>query len=99
MVDRPRKGVKEARLQYRVLERREDCALVQVQLLTGRTHQIRVQFASRGLPLVGDGRYGGGSGQIQLWSTALTLPEHGRFSALPERLGPFVVELRNLESL
>lgn len=52
------KGVQEARLRYRVLDSRAGLTLVQVQLLTGRTHQIRVQFSSRGLPLVGDRRYG-----------------------------------------
>ena len=58
VVDRPRKGVKEAILDYRVIKRDENRTLVRVSLLTGRTHQIRVQFATRGLPLVGDRRYG-----------------------------------------
>ena len=93
VVDRKRKGVREARLVYRCLERTEDCTLVQVHLLTGRTHQIRVQFASRGMPLVGDGRYGGGSGALGLWSLRLgfRLPETGSlcFASLPEALGPF----------
>ena len=60
VVDRERKGVKEASLEYRVLDR-FDCpkrTLVELELFTGRTHQIRVQFASRGLPLCGDRRYG-----------------------------------------
>ena len=74
VVDRMRGGVKEAVLSYRVLARRAEDALVQVQLHTGRTHQIRVQFSSRGTPLLGDGKYGGGSGDIALWSCALAFP-------------------------
>lgn len=58
VVTRERRGVKEARLLYRVLATEQGRSLVAVRLITGRTHQIRVQFASRGLPLVGDGRYG-----------------------------------------
>lgn len=51
-------GAKEARLEYRCLERRENCALVEVSLDTGRHHQIRVQMANAGMPLLGDARYG-----------------------------------------
>ena len=62
VVKRQRKGVKEARLRYRTLctVRHEDMdiSLIEVTLLTGRTHQIRVQFASRKMPLAGDRRYG-----------------------------------------
>ena len=57
-----RKGAKEAKLTYRVIARAETQkgvrSLVKVKLLTGRTHQIRVQFASRRFPLMGDGKYG-----------------------------------------
>lgn len=74
VVDRMRVGVKEASLEYRVLEKRPDRSLVHVKLHTGRTHQIRVQFSSRKTPLVGDGKYGGGSGQIALWSYHLSFP-------------------------
>ena len=52
----------EARLRYRVLEQLADRALVEVQLLTGRKHQIRVQFAHRGHPVWGDIKYGGPGG-------------------------------------
>lgn len=62
VVKRKRNGVKEARLSYRVLERTEASSVVQVRLFTGRTHQIRVQFASRGFPLCGDKKYGAKSG-------------------------------------
>lgn len=62
VVDHARKGAKEARLLYRVLETVREgentLSRVEVRLLTGRSHQIRVQFGSRGWPLVGDGKYG-----------------------------------------
>lgn len=62
VVERKRGGVKSAKLSYRVLDTRETeeglRSLIRIRLHTGRTHQIRVQFASRGLPLVGDRRYG-----------------------------------------
>lgn len=79
VVSRPRKGVREARLEYRVLETvttdEGTLSLVRVRLHTGRTHQIRVQFASRQMPLYGDSRYGGRKGgALGLWSYRLTLP-------------------------
>ncbi len=58
VVNRMRKGVREASLEYSVLEKNDKNALVRVLLHTGRTHQIRVQFSSRKTPLTGDGRYG-----------------------------------------
>lgn len=72
-----RKGSKEAVLDYRVLSTLPDGhTLVLVRLHTGRTHQIRVQFASRGLPLVGDGKYGSREKApfIGLWAFRLTFP-------------------------
>lgn len=94
VVKRPRRGVREASLDYRTLAVRagEDSvrSLVHVRLHTGRTHQIRVQFASRCHPLIGDGKYGGGKGKIALFSHKITFihPESGQemvFSALPPR--------------
>ena len=62
VVARPRPGAKEARLHYTALAAAtlegRDYTLISVRLFTGRFHQIRVQFASRGYPLVGDGKYG-----------------------------------------
>lgn len=76
VVDRQRKGVKDARLEYAVLKKGEDWTLVRIRLHTGRTHQIRVQFASRKLPLVGDGKYGGkaAGAALGLWCHSLTFP-------------------------
>ena len=75
VVKRMRKGVREARLSYREIARTEALSLVRVQLHTGRTHQIRVQFASRGLPLLGDIRYGSRDERCTaaLWSCRLAL--------------------------
>lgn len=78
VVDRQRKGVKEASLSYATLATAEtpagECSLLQIRLHTGRTHQIRVQCSSRGLPLVGDGKYGARDHglPIGLWSYRLT---------------------------
>lgn len=67
------KGVQEAVLHYRVLSRAEGKSLVRIRLETGRTHQIRVQFSSRGLPLVGERKYAELSDdcEIALWSYRL----------------------------
>lgn len=76
VVKRERKGVKPARLSYETLAAGKDSALVHVTLDTGRFHQIRVQFASRKHPLLGDRRYGGPTAQqLGLWSWRLTIPD------------------------
>ena len=66
----PGKGVQEAVLDYQVLHSAGDISRVRVQLCTGRTHQIRVQFASRGMPLVGERKYAtlDDPCEIALWS-------------------------------
>ena len=70
IADGPGKDVRPAVLEYETLASRQGLSLVRVKLLTGRTHQIRCQFASRGLPLIGDKKYGGGADpcDIALWS-------------------------------
>lgn len=88
VVKRPRRGVREASLDYRTLAVRGGNSLVHVRLHTGRTHQIRVQFASRKHPLLGDGKYGGGKGKIALFSHKIAFvhpvtKEEMCFSALP----------------
>ena len=57
---RPVPGGKTAVTLYKTLERRGELSLVEVELLTGRTHQIRASFADAGCPLLGDGKYGRG---------------------------------------
>ena len=70
VVQEPGKDVQEAILNYEVLSRTEDLSKVRIELVTGRTHQIRAQFSSRNLPLVGDRKYGSSKAdcEIALWS-------------------------------
>ncbi len=87
VVRKERKGVKKARLEFTRLSAGEE-SLVRIRLHTGRSHQIRVQFASRGFPLVGDHKYGAKdhSPAPLLFSCCLTFPYKGRtvsFEALP----------------
>ncbi len=57
VAEAPGKGIQEAILDYEVQGRDARFSRVRVALRTGRTHQIRVQFASRGMPLVGERKY------------------------------------------
>lgn len=88
VVKRMRKGVKNARLEFTRLTPGEP-SLMHVRLHTGRSHQIRVQFASRGFPLVGDHKYGArdDASAPMLFSCRLTFPHRGqtvRFEAYPD---------------
>jgi 23S rRNA pseudouridine1911/1915/1917 synthase len=87
VVKKERRGVKKARLEYTRLTACEE-SLVRIRLHTGRSHQIRVQFSSRGFPLVGDHKYGSRDEKTEpmLFSCCITFPWNGetkRFEALP----------------
>ena len=96
VTDKMAKGVQEAVLDYEVLGTRAELSLVRIYLQTGRTHQIRVQFASRGLPLLGDGKYGSRCGRCTcaLWSYRLSFPDgkgEAAFEAQPPAQFPWTV--------
>jgi 23S rRNA pseudouridine1911/1915/1917 synthase len=87
VVKRERQGVKKARLEFHRLLTGET-SLVRVRLHTGRSHQIRVQFSSRGFPLVGDHKYGAkdSSPTPMRFSCCLSFPWKGqtmRYEQLP----------------
>lgn len=88
VVNRPRAGVKQARLEFTRLTA-GPVSLVRVRLHTGRSHQIRVQFASRGFPLAGDHKYGARDALSapMLYSSRLSFPYKGKtavFESLPQ---------------
>ena len=88
VVNRQRGGVKKARLEFKRLSA-GDHSLVRIRLHTGRSHQIRVQFSSRGFPLVGDHKYGSRDEQTapMLFSCCISFPWKGkakRFEVLPD---------------
>lgn len=92
----PAKGVQEAVLDYSLLNTAENMSRVRIRLHTGRTHQIRVQFASRNLPLVGERKYSelDDPCEIALWSyrLAFTHPRTGErmeFSHQPPEIYPW----------
>ena len=85
VVKKERKGVKKARLEFVTLAP----SLVRIRLHTGRSHQIRVQFSSRGFPLVGDHKYGSRDEAMapMLFSCCISFPWHGtqmKFEQLPD---------------
>ena len=88
VVKRQRGGVKKARLEFRTLSSGET-SLIRIRLHTGRSHQIRVQFSSRGYPLVGDHKYGARDERTEpmLFSCCITFPWKGqtqKFEAKPD---------------
>ena len=108
VVDRKRAGVREAVLEYRCVASVEAGAefpaglcLVDVHLLTGRTHQIRVQFATRKAPLLGDAKYGGQrAAGFGLWAYRLSFrdPRDGErcsFFRMPPEDHPAYVRFRD----
>ncbi len=90
-------GAKMASLEYRVAEEKGGCALAEIKLHTGRSHQIRVQMAGIGCPVFGDMRYGGErakKGNLALWAYSLTFThpvtkERLRFMAEPPEETPW----------
>ena len=88
VVKKERRGVKKARLEFTRLHAAEE-SLMRVRLHTGRSHQIRVQFSSRGFPLVGDHKYGSRDEKTEpmLFSCCITFPWQGevkQFEVLPD---------------
>ena len=88
VVKRQRAGVKKARLEF-IRKTAGETSLVHIRLHTGRSHQIRVQFASRGFPLVGDHKYGAkdNASAPMLFSRRITFPWNGEtkvYEAAPD---------------
>ncbi len=98
IVQEPGKDVQEALLDYQVLKQTRDLTRVQIRLITGRTHQIRVQFSGRGMPLVGERKYAvlEDACPIALWSYRLefthpSTKERLVFSLEPPKIFPWDV--------
>lgn len=90
-------GAQEARLNYQVVDMNAEQSLLRIQLETGRSHQIRVQMAESGHPLLGDQRYGIRTNQrlqIALWAESVsinhpTTKERLEFTELPPKIKPW----------
>ena len=98
VVTQPAKGVQEAILDYQTIAKTDNLTRVRIQLITGRTHQIRAQFSSRDLPLVGDRKYSLNEDEceIALWSYRLSFlhPKTGKkmvFCVEPPAIYPWSV--------
>lgn len=90
VTDSPGKGVQEALLRYQNAGQSGDLSRVRIRLETGRTHQIRVQFASRGMPLAGERKYAAGEDpwDLALWSRQLRFRHPGTGELLTFRQEP-----------
>ena len=98
VVDQPQKGAQEAILDYALQATTQGMSRVRIDLKTGRTHQIRVQFSSRGMPLVGERKYAilDDECEIALWSHKLGFyhPKTGQwmeFSKEPPEFYPWSI--------
>lgn len=96
VINKPARGAQNAILDYELLGSNGERSLVAIELITGRTHQIRAQFSHRRLPLLGDRKYGAGEDncRIALWSYSLSFinPETGKrmsFKVKPPREYPW----------
>ena len=96
VINKPARGAQNAILDYELLGSNGERSLVAIELITGRTHQIRAQFSHRRLPLLGDRNYGVGEDdcRIALWSYSLSFlsPETGKrmnFRVKPPREYPW----------
>ena len=96
VINKPARGAPNAILDYELLGSNGERSLVAIELITGRTHQIRAQFSHRRLPLLGDRKYGAGEDdcRIALWSYSLSFlnPETGKrmnFRVKPPREYPW----------
>ena len=96
VINKPARGAQNAILDYELLGSNGERSLVAIELITGRTHQIRAQFSHRRLPLLGDRKYGAGEDdcRIALWSYSLSFlnPEPGKrmnFRVKPPREYPW----------
>lgn len=103
VVKRERRGVKKASLRYERLDSKGEYSLVRVALETGRSHQIRVQFSSRGMPLLGDGKYGRGDNKtsVALWSCRISFKDGNKeysVCRLPKGVYPWnLFDIKNPE--
>lgn len=100
VVDIGTHGAKQAILDYKILKKSEGLSLVRINLKTGRSHQIRVQFSNYGYPLYGDQKYGRNLNrigqQIALWSSEISINhpinnEEIRFTSEPPKQNPWVL--------
>lgn len=96
VINKPARGAQNAILDYELLGSNGERSLVAIELITGRTHQIRAQFSHRRLPLLGDRKYGADEDdcRIALWSYSLSFlnPETGKrmnFRVKPPREYPW----------